>query len=60
MEGKTITVTIPENGGFTVFDAEDEVVNSSYLTGTNEMKLPAGGKLVFAGNVGSEFKITIK
>lgn len=60
LEGKTITVTMSENGGFTVFDAEDEVVNSSYLTGTNEMKLPVGGKLVFAGNVGSEFKITIK
>lgn len=55
--GKTMTVTVPEHGGFYVYDAAGQVVASSVLWGDTEVKLPSGGLVVFAGDSGARFHL---
>lgn len=59
-EGKTMTVTLPAQGAFAVYDEKGAVVNYSLVSGSNEVKLPANGAVVFAGAPGSAFGITLK
>lgn len=58
--GKTMTVTLPAEGAFAVYDEKGTVVNYTVVSGSNEVKLPANGTVVFAGAPGSAFGITLK
>lgn len=58
--GKTMTVTLPAQGAFAVYDEKGTVVNYSVVSGSNEVKLPANGAVVFAGAPGSAFGITLQ
>lgn len=56
--GKTMTVTLPENAGFYVYDAKGNVVASSLLWGDRSVKLPKGGLMVFTGDIGARFHLS--
>lgn len=58
--GKTMTVQVPEKGGFYVYDAAMQLVASSWLYGDTSVVLPQDGAVVFAGDVGQAFHITLK
>lgn len=55
--GKTMTVTMPNNAGFYVYDGTGKVTASSYLWGDNSVKLPEGGLIVFSGDPGARFQL---
>ncbi|MGG1664337.1 serine hydrolase domain-containing protein [Brevibacillus sp. NRS-1366] len=59
--GKTLTVKLPKNGTFAVYDEERELpLIHSIVNGNNKVILPKSGTIVFVGAPGSEFTITIK
>ncbi len=55
--GETMEITLPENGGFYVYDANGKITASSSLWGDTKAVLPKGGVVVFAGNVGAQFNL---
>lgn len=57
--GLTMTVNVPEHGGFTVYDAQFQVVASSVAYGDTSAVLPEGGWVVFAGAPGVRFEISM-
>ena len=57
--GLTMTVDVPEHGGFTVYDAQFRVVASSAAYGDTAAVLPEGGWVVFAGRPGVRFTISM-
>jgi len=57
---KTLTIEVPERAGFTVYNADKDYVSNSYISDKNTIVLPEDGKIVFAGNAGSEFKLKFK
>ncbi|KKO55202.1 serine hydrolase domain-containing protein [Paenibacillus sp. DMB20] len=58
--GKTMTVTMPAKGAFAVYNEQGVCVNYSIATGKNTVELPKNGTVVFAGESGSSFGITLK
>lgn len=58
--GKTMTVQLPENAGFWVYDAEWQVTASSVLWGDTSAALPENGMVVFAGDPGAQFRLTFQ
>lgn len=56
--GKTMTVTLPENAGFYVYDAKGSVVASSFLWDDGSVKLPEGGLVAFMGDAGARFHLS--
>ena len=60
LAGKTLTVTLPETGGgFTVYDASGVVTASSVAYGDTSAVLPQGGWVVFAGDAGARFYLSL-
>lgn len=57
--GKTMTVAVPENGGFCVYNADMTLAASSWIYGDTEVVLPEGGLIVFAGDPGVRFTVTM-
>ncbi|MFS0868461.1 serine hydrolase domain-containing protein [Paenibacillus xylanilyticus] len=57
--GKVMTVQLPSNGGFTVYDQAGISINNTVVSGQNEVVLPENGSIVFAGEVGSTFEISL-
>jgi len=58
--GKTMTVNLPENTSFAVYD-EESCVYFSVVSGNQPVKLPENGKVVFIGEApGDRFTITTK
>ena len=57
--GKTARVTLPERGGFYVYDAAFQLTASSWCWGDTETVLPEGGYIVFAGDAGQVFRIQL-
>ena len=55
--GKTMTVQVPANAGFWVYDAAGQVVASSVLWGDTVVTLPEGGLIAFAGDPGARFHL---
>ena len=55
--GKTMTVAVPENAGFYVYDGTGKVTASSYLWGDTSVRLPEGGLIVFSGDSGARFEL---
>ena len=55
--GSTMTVQLPENAGFWVYDASGAVTASSVLWDETSAVLPEGGMVVFAGDPGARFHL---
>jgi len=55
--GKTMTVAMPKNTGFYVYDGTGKITASSYLWGDTSAKLPEGGLIVFSGDSGARFQL---
>ena len=56
--GKTMSVQLPENAGFWVYDKDWNVTASSVVGGATSAKLPEGGMVVFAGDPGARFQLS--
>ena len=57
--GKTMTADLPEKGAFYVYDENYTLTGASLLTGQNSVVLPADGWIVFAGDPGQSFRLTL-
>ena len=55
--GKAMTVQVPENAGFWVYDGAGQLTASSVLWGDTTVTLPEGGTIVFAGDPGARFHL---
>ncbi len=58
--GKTVTVTVPENAGFYVYDATGAVTASSVAYGDTTAVLPENGMLVFIGDPSARFALSFE
>ncbi|WP_339308342.1 serine hydrolase domain-containing protein [Paenibacillus sp. FSL L8-0435] len=59
-KGKVMTVKLPANGAFAVYDQTGICINHSVVSGKNDVVLPENGRIVFASDVGSKFEISLK
>ncbi len=59
LAGKTMTVELPSNSSFAVYDDKGLCINFTVVNGNNKVKLPKNGTVVFAGASNSEFAITL-
>lgn len=57
--GKTMTVALPSQSSFAVYDEKGVCINFTVVSGNNKVKLPKNGTVVFAGAPKSEFAITL-
>lgn len=57
--GKVMTVQMPSKGAFTVYNQAGISINHTVVSGQNEVVLPENGIIVFAGDIGSAFEITL-
>ena len=55
--GKAMTVQVPQDAGFWVYDRDGQVVASSVLGHTGAVTLPEEGMVVFAGAPGARFHL---
>lgn len=55
--GRTMTVTLPENAGFYVYDANAQLTASSLLWDDSTVTLPKDGYVVFIGDAGTRFHL---
>ncbi|MGG4342034.1 serine hydrolase domain-containing protein [Paenibacillus lautus] len=60
VKGKVMTVKMPSDGAFAVYDQNGVCINHTVVSGKNEVVLPENGRIVFAGEVGSIFEISLK
>ncbi|PWW33508.1 MULTISPECIES: serine hydrolase domain-containing protein [Paenibacillus] len=60
VNGKVMTVKMPSHGAFAVYDQTGICINHTVVSGKNEVVLPENGRIVFAGDVGSTFEISLK
>lgn len=58
--GKEMNVNVPSNASFVVYDQSGVSLNHSLVSGQTTMILPEKGSIVFAGEAGSTFEITLK
>ncbi|WP_366296057.1 serine hydrolase domain-containing protein [Paenibacillus sp. AN1007] len=58
--GKEMNVNMPSNASFVVYDQYGVSLNHSLVSGQTTMILPEKGSIVFAGEAGSTFEITLK
>ncbi|KWX79040.1 serine hydrolase domain-containing protein [Paenibacillus jilunlii] len=57
---KTITVKLPPNASFAVYDENNTCVSFSTVSGQNTAKLPVNGYIGFFGKASDVFSITLK
>lgn len=57
--GKTLTVQMPKDAGFVLYDAKGKPINQSAISGNTKVKLPADGVIVFCGEAGDRFNLAI-
>ncbi|OPG99940.1 serine hydrolase [Chryseobacterium mucoviscidosis] len=60
VKGEVMTVKMPSNGAFAVYDQKGTCINHTVISGKNEVVLPENGRIVFAGDVDSTFEISLK
>ena len=58
LAGKTLRVTVPGEGGFTVYSQNGQVSASSVAYGDTSATLPENGWVVFAGTPGARFHLS--
>ena len=56
--GKRMTVQVPENAGFWVYNGQGTVTDSSVAWGSTSATLPRDGMIAFAGEPGAKFQLT--
>jgi len=56
--GKTVKVDMPSNASFAVYNAEGACIYFSVIASNDQVELPAGGSIVFAGDAGTKFEIS--
>ncbi|MDF2870810.1 MAG: cwp20 [Anaerocolumna sp.] len=54
---KKITITVPANASFTVYNDKNVCVTNYYLNKTKTITLPKKGYIVFTGDAGSVFQL---
>jgi hypothetical protein len=54
-----MVVKMPAKGAFMVYDEKGALVNNTVISSKNEVVLPVRGYIVFAGNAGSSFGLTL-
>ncbi|MGG3308159.1 serine hydrolase domain-containing protein [Paenibacillus lautus] len=59
-KGKVMTVKLPAHGAFAIYDQNGICINHSVVSGKNVVVLPENGRIVFAGEAGSQFQISLK
>ncbi|WP_017688620.1 serine hydrolase domain-containing protein [Paenibacillus sp. PAMC 26794] len=59
-KGKFMTVKMPANSAFAVYDQTGICINYTVVSGKDEVVLPENGRIVFAGEAGSKFEISLK
>ena len=57
--GKTMTVQVPEHGGFAVYNAAGLPVAASWAWGDTSAVLPEGGWVVLSGTPGTRFVLSL-
>ena len=55
-----MTVQLPEEAGFWVYDAQGQVTASSVLWDDTAAELPEDGLVVFAGDPGARFHLSFR
>ncbi|BCN31391.1 serine hydrolase domain-containing protein [Anaeromicropila herbilytica] len=60
LNGKKITVKVPKNAAFVVYDSEGTLVNDSYMSKIYTVTLPKNGEIAFLGNANSKFTVKYK
>lgn len=58
--GKVVSVSVPKNAAFMVYDKNGAYVNNSYISNKKSVKLPKDGYIAFVGNANSKFTVTYK
>ncbi|AKG34831.1 serine hydrolase domain-containing protein [Paenibacillus durus] len=58
--GKKMTVATPAKGAFAVYDAQGKFVSYTVISRNNKVVLPKNGAIVFAGDPGTVFRITLE
>ncbi|MNW65788.1 hypothetical protein D3C74_442040 [compost metagenome] len=58
--GMTVKVSISSNGSFAVYNAKGTCLYFSVIGGKDQVELPAGGSIVFAGDAGTKFEISVQ
>lgn len=56
--GKTVKVSTSSNTSFAVYNAKGSCIYFSLIGGKDQVELPAGGSIVFAGDAGTKFEIS--
>lgn len=56
--GKTVKVNMSSNASFAVYNAKGTCIYFSVIGGKDQVELPAGGSIVFAGDAGTKFEIS--
>nr|WP_256719054.1 serine hydrolase domain-containing protein [Paenibacillus odorifer] len=56
--GKIVKVSMSPNTSFAVYNARGKCIYFSVIGGKDQVELPAGGSIVFAGDAGTKFEIT--
>ncbi|WP_198023080.1 serine hydrolase domain-containing protein [Paenibacillus zanthoxyli] len=56
-EGKTVKVSMSSNASFAVYNAKGTCIYFSVIGSKDQVALPAGGSIVFAGDAGTKFEI---
>ncbi|MBD8497289.1 serine hydrolase domain-containing protein [Paenibacillus arenosi] len=59
-KGKAMSVQMPAHASFAVYDQAGICINYSVVSGNNEVLLPENGRILFAGDAGSKFVISLK
>lgn len=57
-QGKIVKVSMSPNTSFAVYNARGKCIYFSVIGGKDQVELPAGGSIVFAGDAGTKFEIT--
>ncbi|WNS44229.1 serine hydrolase domain-containing protein [Paenibacillus sp. MMS20-IR301] len=58
--GKTIKVSMSPNASFAIYNLEGTCIYFSVIGDKDQVKLPAGGSIVFAGDTGTKFEISVQ
>lgn len=58
--GKTLHVSLPSSGSYAVYDENGTIVAFSVINAEQPVVLPENGTIVFAGEAGSKFDVTLQ
>lgn len=59
-EGKKVTIKVPKNAAFVLYDSNGSLINNSLLSNSKTVTLPTNGMICFIGKALSKFTINYK